>query len=163
MVSKVIDNSQWFLIYTKAQQEQRAKKNLECQGFETFLPMIALFGGCRAYTVEFEQSYCSDVNLSDPGDPEIWFVEDGDDMLILRSHAFVSSDALFDPVVEIDASSVFGRVKFQVEEFWKDLGTSKETSCIAPTLRVLDAVTDSFSVEWYEGDLGGATVAVGAN
>ena len=41
MVSKVIDNSQWFLIYTKAQQEQRAKKNLECQGFETFLPMIA--------------------------------------------------------------------------------------------------------------------------
>ena len=41
MVSTVIENSKWFLIYTKAQQEQRAKKNLESQGFETFLPLIA--------------------------------------------------------------------------------------------------------------------------
>ena len=129
----------------------------------SFLPLVALLGGCKAYTVEFEQSYCSDVNLSEPGDPEIWFVEDGDDLLIQRSHAFVSSDALFDPVVEIDASSVFSRVKFQVEEHWKDMGTSKETSCIAPTLRVLDAVADSFSVEWYEEDLAGVAVAVGAN
>ena len=41
MLSTIIENSQWFLIYTKAQQEQRAKKNLESQGFETFLPLIA--------------------------------------------------------------------------------------------------------------------------
>jgi len=32
---------QWFLIYTKPCQEGRAKENLENQGFETFLPMIA--------------------------------------------------------------------------------------------------------------------------
>jgi len=32
---------QWFLIYTKPHQEERAKENLENQGFETFLPMIA--------------------------------------------------------------------------------------------------------------------------
>ena len=32
---------QWFLIYTKPRQEERAKENLENQGFETFLPMIA--------------------------------------------------------------------------------------------------------------------------
>ena len=42
MESTVIENSKWFLIYTKAQQEQRAKQNLESQGFETFLPLIAL-------------------------------------------------------------------------------------------------------------------------
>jgi transcriptional antiterminator RfaH len=30
-----------FLIYTKPRQEERAKENLENQGFETFLPMIA--------------------------------------------------------------------------------------------------------------------------
>jgi len=36
-----IENSKWFLIYTKPREEERAKKNLENQGFETFLPMIA--------------------------------------------------------------------------------------------------------------------------
>ena len=33
--------SKWFLVYTKAKEEQRAKKNLENQGFQIFLPMIA--------------------------------------------------------------------------------------------------------------------------
>ena len=33
--------SKWFLIYTKAKEEQRAKTNLENQGFQTFLPMLA--------------------------------------------------------------------------------------------------------------------------
>ena len=41
MVSTAIEDSKWFLIYTKVQQEQRAKKNLESQGFEPFLPLIA--------------------------------------------------------------------------------------------------------------------------
>ena len=31
---------QWFLIYTKPNQEERAKENLENQGNEVFLPMI---------------------------------------------------------------------------------------------------------------------------
>ena len=33
--------SKWFLVYTKAKEEQRAKKHLENQGFEIFLPVIA--------------------------------------------------------------------------------------------------------------------------
>ena len=33
-------NSKWFLVYTKAKEEMRAERNLEKQGFETFLPMI---------------------------------------------------------------------------------------------------------------------------
>ena len=41
MVSKVKENSNWILVYTKAKEEQRAKKNLQNQGFEIFLPMIA--------------------------------------------------------------------------------------------------------------------------
>ena len=32
--------SKWFLVYTKVKEEQRAKKNLENQGFQIFLPMI---------------------------------------------------------------------------------------------------------------------------
>ena len=35
------NKSQWFLIYTKPNQEKRAKENLENQGNEVFLPMIA--------------------------------------------------------------------------------------------------------------------------
>ena len=41
MVIKNYSTPQWFLIYTKPRQEERAKENLENQGFETFLPMIA--------------------------------------------------------------------------------------------------------------------------
>ena len=36
-----IENSKWYLVYAKAREEQRAQKNLENQGYETFLPMIA--------------------------------------------------------------------------------------------------------------------------
>ena len=41
MTTKDYAKPQWFLIYTKPHQEERAKENLENQGFETFLPMIA--------------------------------------------------------------------------------------------------------------------------
>ena len=40
MISTSTENSKWVLVYTKAQEEQRAKKNLENQGFEIFLPLI---------------------------------------------------------------------------------------------------------------------------
>ena len=39
-----IKQSKWLLVYTKAREEERAKKNLEQQGFETFLPMISYQG-----------------------------------------------------------------------------------------------------------------------
>ena len=35
------ENSKWFLGYTKSREENRAKSNLENQGFEIFLPVIA--------------------------------------------------------------------------------------------------------------------------
>ena len=41
MTTKDYSKPQWFLIYTKPRQEERAKENLENQGFETFLPIIA--------------------------------------------------------------------------------------------------------------------------
>ena len=34
------EDSKWFLIYTKAKEEMRAKRNLENQGFQVFLPII---------------------------------------------------------------------------------------------------------------------------
>jgi transcriptional antiterminator RfaH len=33
---------QWYVIHTKPRQEQRALENLQRQGFEAWLPMIAL-------------------------------------------------------------------------------------------------------------------------
>ena len=41
MLSTIAENSKWILVYTKAQEEQKAKRNLQNQGFEIFLPMIA--------------------------------------------------------------------------------------------------------------------------
>ena len=41
MISTSTANSKWVLVYTKAQEEQKAKRNLQNQGFEIFLPMIA--------------------------------------------------------------------------------------------------------------------------
>lgn len=41
MTSIKTENSKWLLVYTKVKEEKRAKKNLENQGFEVFLPMIA--------------------------------------------------------------------------------------------------------------------------
>ena len=41
MISTSTTNSKWILVYTKAQEEQKAKRNLQNQGFEIFLPMIA--------------------------------------------------------------------------------------------------------------------------
>lgn len=127
------------------------------------LPLISILHACGGYVVAFEQSPCADVNLSDPGDPEVWFSEDGNDLLILRSHAFVASNALFTPLVEIQEAAVFGRVRFEVVERWNDPATSTETSCISPTLRVVDGAGDAFSVEWYEEEVVGVPVAVGAN
>lgn len=42
----------WFLVYTKAREEKRAKKNLENQGFETFLPMISYKSRSRSVSIE---------------------------------------------------------------------------------------------------------------
>ena len=33
--------SKWFLVFTKTKEEQRAKTNLENQGFQIFLPLVA--------------------------------------------------------------------------------------------------------------------------
>ena len=40
MTSKDYSKPQWFLLYTRPHQEERAKENLENQGYEVFLPMI---------------------------------------------------------------------------------------------------------------------------
>jgi len=44
MISTSTSNSKWILVYTKVKEEQRAKKNLENQGFEVFLPLIVFAG-----------------------------------------------------------------------------------------------------------------------
>ena len=57
MVSTAIEDSKWFLIYTKVQQEQRAKKNLESQGFETFLPLIAFAQSNSSKSITFKAMF----------------------------------------------------------------------------------------------------------
>ena len=48
------ENSKWFLVFTKAKEEKRAKENLENQGFEIFLPMIAYENKNQSKSISFE-------------------------------------------------------------------------------------------------------------
>jgi len=52
-----IENSKWLLVYTKAREEERAKKNLENQGFKTFLPMIAYEKISQAKSISLEPMF----------------------------------------------------------------------------------------------------------
>ena len=54
MVVDAEKQSEWVLVYTRANQEVRAKKNLENQGFETFLPLIAKKQITQSHTVYLE-------------------------------------------------------------------------------------------------------------
>ena len=60
--------SKWFLVYTKAKQEQRAKKNLENQGFQIFLPLIAFakINQSKSITLEvmFPRYLFIEINLA---------------------------------------------------------------------------------------------------
>ncbi|SVB69620.1 uncharacterized protein METZ01_LOCUS222474 [marine metagenome] len=49
--------SKWLLVYTKAKEEQRAKTNLENQGFQTFLPMIAFVKMNRSKSTTVEPMF----------------------------------------------------------------------------------------------------------
>ena len=48
------ENSKWWLVYTKAKEEEKAKKNLENQGFKTFLPIIASEKISQPKSISFE-------------------------------------------------------------------------------------------------------------
>lgn len=54
MLVKDKDKSKWVLVYTKAKQEQRAKTNLDNQGLETFLPLIATTNNKKSSKVSLE-------------------------------------------------------------------------------------------------------------
>ena len=56
-VSTESKNSKWFLVYTKAREEVRAKENLENQGFETFLPMVAYEKMNQSKSISFETMF----------------------------------------------------------------------------------------------------------
>ena len=52
-----IKNPKWLLVYTKTREEERAKKNLENQGFKTFLPIIAYEKISQPKSISFEPMF----------------------------------------------------------------------------------------------------------
>ena len=50
-------NSKWFLGYTKSREENRAKRNLENQGFEIFLPMISFENRLQSKSISLETMF----------------------------------------------------------------------------------------------------------
>ena len=50
-------NQKWYLVYTKAKQENTAKINLENQGFLAYLPRIGIFGKNQDHVVKIEPMF----------------------------------------------------------------------------------------------------------
>ena len=56
-MEKDLENFSWLLVYTKAKQEKRAKVNLENQGIETFLPMVAYQKISKSKSISLEPMF----------------------------------------------------------------------------------------------------------
>ncbi len=109
--------------------------------------------GCSGLLVEAYQEPCEDVNLSDPGEPEIFFEADGDDLLIRKSFSFVDVDAVFDPVVEMSGPALLRGYTLEVDEQWKTLNADSGGGtelCLSPGLRLVDGQSTSVSVTWSD-------------
>jgi hypothetical protein len=107
--------------------------------------------GCRSVTVEVVQMPCVDVDLVDPGPPELVVTEDGADMLLVLSAAFAPSDAIFQPDIEIPKAGL-GAQEIFITEGWSE-GTGPEL-CWFPGILVYDPPPGKYEIEWYEpGDV----------
>jgi len=49
MIKKKENGEKWYLVYTKANEEKKAKYNLDNQNFETFLPLLSLVNINKPY------------------------------------------------------------------------------------------------------------------
>jgi hypothetical protein len=97
--------------------------------------------GCRSVTVEVVQLPCVDVDLVDPGPPELVVTEDGSDMLLV----------LFQPDIEIPKAGL-GAQEIFITEGWSE-GSGPEL-CWFPGILVYDPPPGRYEIEWYEpGDV----------
>ncbi len=66
------ENSKWWLVYTKAKEEEKAKKNLENQGFKTFLPIIASEKISQPKSISFEPLFPRYLFISINAERDNW-------------------------------------------------------------------------------------------
>ena len=72
MTTKDYNKSQWFLIYTKPRQEEKAKVNLENQGFKTFFPIIATEKTSQPKSISFEPLFRRYLFISINAERDNW-------------------------------------------------------------------------------------------
>ncbi|MDC0586999.1 transcription/translation regulatory transformer protein RfaH [Gammaproteobacteria bacterium] len=102
------EDSKWFLIYTKAREEERAKKNLESQGVETFLPMVA-----------YEKKNQPNSFLLQPMFPRYLFITiniEGYNWAHIKSTRGVSHAVIFNSKLAEVPSSVVTFIKTRVDD-----------------------------------------------
>ena len=56
---KNLKNSKWFLVYTKSGEENKAKKNIENQGFQVFLPLVSALSKKSSELISIEPMFPS--------------------------------------------------------------------------------------------------------
>ena len=103
-----IEHSQWFLVYAKAREEKRAKKNLENQGFETFLPMVAYENISQPKSFSLEPMF-----------PRYLFIiinEERDNWAHIKSTRGVSHLVMFGDKITAVSNSVVAFLKTRVDD-----------------------------------------------
>ena len=108
MTSKDYSKPQWFLLYTRPHQEERAKENLENQGYEVFLPMIAYKKISQPNSISIEPMF-----------PRYMFITintERDNWVHIKSTRGVSHMVVFGDNLTVVPNSVMDYLKSKVDD-----------------------------------------------
>jgi hypothetical protein len=109
------------------------------------LLVVLLLGACAIPEGSIDQSPCVDVDLSDPGDPELRMSAIDGGFSIVRTNAFHGNRDIFRARLQTEGRRMF------VREYWDEDADSTGELCWFLELDLLNA-PGRWTVEWYEGD-----------
>lgn len=108
--------------------------------------MLLVMLGCASQLyVDYEQAGCLDYDFDNPGEEEIIAEQDGADFIISHTNFVQTCDAVFEPELSSDGSTL------EIREFWVE-GTSDCEACLTPQVIISDAPSRKIEVRWFIGD-----------
>ncbi len=107
--------------------------------------LLSLLGCASQLFVDYEQAGCLDYDFDSPGEEDIIAVQDGPDFIISHINFVQTCDAVFEPELSTDGSTL------EIREYWVE-GTSDCEACLTPQVILADAPSRKIEVRWYIED-----------
>ncbi|MFT5680730.1 MAG: hypothetical protein ACI8RZ_001636 [Myxococcota bacterium] len=107
--------------------------------------LLAMLGCGSQLYVDHDQVGCVDYDFDNPGEEAIEIVQDGADLIISHTNLVQTCDAVFEPVLSSDGSTL------EIREYWGE-GSSDCEACLTPRVIISDAPGRKIEVRWYIGD-----------